>query len=192
MEFERALIRVLDVVFTVVAGVLLAPVMLAIAVMIRRNDGPPIIFRQVRVGQHDRNFVMLKFRTMREDAGAAWVVPGDDRITPFGAFLRRSSLDELPQLWNVLIGNMSLVGPRPEMRDYVDRFSAEAPTYWQRHLVRPGLTGWAQISLTRNVQPTDMPHVLRSDLFYVENASLYLYLFCLAKTAFELVSHRGL
>lgn len=186
---ELSIIRLLDVTLASLALVVFAPFFAFVAVAIRFGDGMPVVFRQRRVGRDDRDFMLGKFRTMRNDAGAAWVRPGDARITPRGAFLRRTSLDELPQLVNVALGEMSLVGPRPEMREYADRFTREIPLYSLRHLIRPGLTGWAQLHLPRNLQPSDAPRVLSYDLFYVENVGVYLYLFCLIKTACELRSH---
>ncbi len=168
---------------------MLAPVLAMIAVAVWLDCKTPILFLQERIGRDDRAFTMWKFRTMRANASGQWATPGDERITRTGAFLRRSSLDELPQLWNVLRGDMSLVGPRPEMREYADRFNADLQNYSQRHIVRPGLTGWAQIILPRNLQPSDVPSVLVHDLFYVQNVSVYLYMFCLVKTLCECGTH---
>jgi lipopolysaccharide/colanic/teichoic acid biosynthesis glycosyltransferase len=189
--FELSIIRCLDALLASIALLLCAPCFAVIALAIRFDDGAPVVFRQRRVGRDDEDFMLGKFRTLRADAGTAWVQPGDTRITRRGAFLRRTSLDELPQLVNVALGEMSLVGPRPEMREYADRFNREIPLYSLRHLIRPGLTGWAQLHLPRNLQPNDAPRVLSYDLFYVENAGVYLYLYCLIKTACEFSSHRG-
>ncbi len=188
---ELSIIRVLDVALASVALVVFAPVFALAALAIRFGDGAPVVFRQRRVGRDDQDFTLGKFRTMHNDAGRAWVRPGDTRITPRGAFLRRTSLDELPQLVNVALGEMSLVGPRPEMREYADRFNREIPLYALRHLIRPGLTGWAQLHLPRNLQPSDAARVLSYDLFYVENVGVYLYLYCLIKTACEFGAHRA-
>jgi lipopolysaccharide/colanic/teichoic acid biosynthesis glycosyltransferase len=189
--FELGLIRCFDIVLSVIGLVVAAPAMAYIALRIHREDGAPVFFTQLRVGCNDSDFMLAKFRTMRQGAGSAWVRPGDERITPFGAFLRRSSLDELPQLVNVMLGQMSLVGPRPEMREYANRFVKEVPRYSLRHMLRPGLTGWAQLHLPRNLEPADVPQVLAYDVFYVEHVGVYLYLFCLIKTACELRSHRA-
>lgn len=188
---QQSAMRFLDVLFASIGLIVLAPVMLIVSLVVWRDSGRPIFFRQERVCRDDKSFTMWKFRTMRVDSGDDWAKPNDDRITPTGAFLRRTSLDELPQLWNVLVGDMSLVGPRPEMREYADRFSTEFPSYSQRHIVRPGVTGWAQLVLPRNFQPDDFARVLPYDLFYVQNASVYLYMQCLVKTAFEVFSHRA-
>lgn len=188
---EHAVIRMLDVIFAGVALVVLLPFLAVVAIALLVDDGAPVIFSQTRVGRDDRDFTMYKFRTMRRDADATWAKPGDERITRLGAFLRRTSIDELPQLWNVLIGDMSLVGARPEMREYADDFTRSHQQYSQRHILRPGLTGWAQTRMARNLEPGDAPDVLRHDLFYIQNAGIYLYLFCLVKTAVELGSHRA-
>jgi lipopolysaccharide/colanic/teichoic acid biosynthesis glycosyltransferase len=189
--FELSIIRCLDVLLASCALVLFAPLFAVIALVIRFGDGAPIIFRQRRVGRDDADFMLGKFRTMRNDADEAWVRPGDARITSRGLFLRRTSIDELPQLVNVAFGEMSLVGPRPEMREYADRFNREIPLYSLRHLIRPGLTGWAQLHLPRNLEPRDAPQVLTYDLFYVENVGVYLYLYCLIKTVCEFPAHRA-
>ncbi|HTZ54550.1 MAG TPA: sugar transferase [Candidatus Acidoferrum sp.] len=188
-SFELGVIRCFDAILAIVGLVVTAPLMAYIALRIRREDGDPVLFKQLRVGTDDTDFTLAKFRTMRQDAGSAWARPGDSRITPFGAFLRRSSLDELPQLVNVALGQMSLVGPRPEMREYANRFLKEVPLYSIRHVVRPGMTGWAQLYLPRNLEPGDAPRVVAYDLFYVEHVCVYLYLFCLTKTVCELRSH---
>jgi len=189
--FELGIIRCLDTVLAIGGLILTAPLFAYIAYRVRREDGPPVFFTQIRVGSDDSDFTLAKFRTMRKDAGNAWVRPGDSRITPFGTFLRQTSLDELPQLVNVALGQMSLVGPRPEMREYASRFLKEVPLYSIRHVVKPGMTGWAQLHLPRNLEPEDAPQVLAYDLFYVEHVGVYLYLFCLIKTMCELRSHEA-
>ena len=160
---------------------------LAIAV----ESGKPVIFRQPRTGRFGTPFTLLKFRTMQRDAGQSWVKPGDTRVTPLGSFLRRTSIDELPQFFNVLRGDMSLIGPRPEMCDYARRFELQFPGYRDRHIVKPGITGWAQVQLKRNLDPSDAPEVLAYDLFYVEHASLVLDGIIFLKTAAEFLSHRA-
>ncbi len=187
--FTEGIVRSIDLVVASVLLVLLAPLLLLIALLIWREDGGAPLFAQERVGRDDRPFVMWKFRTMRADADDAWARPGDRRITRIGAMLRRSSLDELPQLVNVLRGEMSLVGPRPEMREYALRFARERSEYPYRHLVRPGITGWAQLQLPRNLRPDDMPRVLGCDLYYVRNESVLLYAFCMAKTLLDVARH---
>jgi len=174
------------------AGVLVTlPVTALAAALIAIESGMPVFFCQERVGRGGLPFRMFKFRTMRSDAGTQWALRGDSRITRVGAILRRTSVDELPQLLNVLRGDMSLVGPRPEMPDFARQFRRRIPHYDERSIVRPGLTGWAQIRCKRNLEPDDMPGVVPYDLFYVENASPVLDAIIVAKTAAEFLFHRA-
>ena len=147
-----------------------------IAWLIKREDGGPVFFSQVRTGLDGRSFRLFKFRSMRADAEgdgeAHWTRSRDSRVTPIGDFLRRTNLDELPQLYNVLIGDMSLVGPRPEQPKFVERFRNRYPTYNARHRVRSGLTGWAQVNGLRG--DTSIRQRVAHDLYYVENWSLGL------------------
>ncbi len=181
--------RIFDVTVAASALVIVSPIMLLSAVAIVLESGAPVFFRQQRVGENERPFSIFKFRTMRINAGSQWVQRGDNRITPLGAFLRRTSIDELPQLLNVLRGEMSIVGPRPEMISFAEDFSQRLPSYAQRHVVAPGITGWAQLYLKRNLQPADIPEVLAYDLFYVEHASVLLDLVIVLKTAAEFLFH---
>lgn len=164
----------------------LAPVLGVLALLVRQRLGSPVLFRQVRPGLHGRPFEMVKFRTMtdaRDRDGA--LLPDADRLTPFGRFLRASSLDELPELWNVLRGDMSLVGPRPLLMQYLDRYTPEQA---RRHEVRPGVTGLAQVS-GRNAITWDEKFAL--DVAYVETASLRLDLQILARTVLKVVRREG-
>jgi len=183
--------RILDIGVTSVLIVLLSPLIVLAALLVAGGSGMPILYRQERVGRDGRIFNILKFRTMRQDAGSEWAQPGDARITPIGAFLRRTSLDELPQLFNVLKGEMSLVGPRPEMREFEDRFAETVDSYAERRLALPGITGWAQVHLKRNLTPEDVHDVLAYDLFYIEHWSLFLDLGVLFKTGAEFLFHRA-
>uniref|UniRef100_UPI0015E1A2D9 sugar transferase n=1 Tax=Streptomyces sp. SM12 TaxID=1071602 RepID=UPI0015E1A2D9 len=167
--------RCLDVLVAALALLLASPVLLACALAVRIADGPGVLFRQQRVGQGGRPFVILKFRTLRpvDDAESAtrWNVAGDRRMSPVGALLRRSSLDELPQLWNVLRGDMSLVGPRPERPHFVAEFSRTYPGYEQRHRMPVGLTGLAQVSGLRG--DTSIEERTRFDNHYIDTWSLW-------------------
>ena len=183
--------RTFDVVVASVAVIVTSPVMLVAAIAIAVESGAPVLFYQERVGENGRAFTLFKFRTMRKDSGSQWARPGDDRITRIGAFLRRTSIDELPQLFNVLRGEMSIVGPRPEMVSFASSFMDTLASYPQRHVVPPGITGWAQLYLKRNLQPSDMPAVLPYDLFYVEYSSVLLDFAIVLKTAFEVLSHQA-
>jgi exopolysaccharide biosynthesis polyprenyl glycosylphosphotransferase len=187
-DFSKALF---DRTLSLLALVLLSPVLLLVAAAIRLEGPGPILFKQERVGRYGRTFRVWKFRSMRVGAGAEWATQGDKRVTRVGAFLRRFSLDELPQLFNVLRGEMSLVGPRPEMRAYAELFAQRLARYGERHLVRPGITGWTQINMRRHLTPDDAAEVLEHDLFYIENWSILLDLSILLKTASEFLFHRG-
>ena len=184
--------RIFDVSVALLALIISSPIMLAAAVAVWLEDRGPAIFTQERIGAGGRPFRIVKFRTMRANAGTEWVRPGDDRITRVGAFLRKTSIDELPQLLNVLRGEMSIVGPRPEMVAFAARFTEEIPNYAQRHVVAPGITGWAQLYYKRSLTPADAADVLPFDLFYVEHASVLLDTVLVLKTLFEVAVHRGL
>lgn len=184
--------RIFDVTLALIGLVLTSPIMLLAALAIFIESGAPVIFTQERVGAGGRPFFILKFRTLDRNAGLSWVRPGDDRITHVGALLRRTSIDELPQLVNVLRGEMSIVGPRPEMLDFAQSFAKTIPNYDQRHVVAPGITGWAQLYYKRSLTPQDMPNVLPLDLFYVEHASVPLDIALVIKTVFEVITHRAI
>ncbi len=179
--------RALDLGLAVPALVVLAPVGLAIAALIRLKLGSPVLFRQLRPGRNDRLFELIKFRTMGDARGAdGELLPDQERLTPFGIRLRRMSLDELPTLWNVLRGDMSLVGPRPLLVQYLDRYT---PEQRRRHEVAPGITGWAQIH-GRNAISWEEKFEL--DVWYVENVSLRTDLEIILRTAVQVVGQRGI
>jgi Undecaprenyl-phosphate glucose phosphotransferase len=168
--------RVFDVSLASAALLLLSPLLLAIAVAIRVSSGRPVLYAQERTGLDGRAFPMLKFRTMVLDAeqetGPVWAKPGDRRRTRLGTFLRGASLDELPQLWNVVRGDMSLVGPRPERPIFIEQFRRDIPGYMLRHKVKAGLTGWAQIHGWRG--DTSLHERVEHDIYYIQNWSLGL------------------
>jgi lipopolysaccharide/colanic/teichoic acid biosynthesis glycosyltransferase len=172
--------------------VVLSPVLAIIAVTVRMTDGGPVLYRQVRVGVGRRRFTIIKFRTMQEgaerDLGAIWAVPGDPRCTWIGRYLRRLGFDELPQLWNVIRGDMSIVGPRPERPEFTRELRKEHSGYDIRHTVRPGITGYAQIHGWRGL--TSLEERLRHDVFYVRNWSLLLDAYILVMTLFRGWSER--
>lgn len=174
--WNRVLKRVEDLVGAAIGLVLSAPFLFVAALIIRRTSPGPAFYRQTRCGEGGRPFTLYKLRTMVTDAEAAtgpvWTQPDDPRRTPFGAWLRRWNLDELPQLWNVLRGEMSLVGPRPERPEFVEKFRDEIGRYMWRHAGKPGMTGWAQIHGLRG--QTDLRERIRYDLWYLENWSLAL------------------
>ncbi|HTV00738.1 MAG TPA: TIGR03013 family XrtA/PEP-CTERM system glycosyltransferase [Luteitalea sp.] len=187
--------RVADILAALVLLCLAAPVMLLVAIAVRLSSSGPAMYHQKRVGQHGRTFTVHKFRSMRVNAeagtGAVWASRNDSRVTPVGAFLRKVRLDELPQLWNVLRGEMSLVGPRPERPEFVEMLTREIPFYGQRHAVKPGLTGWAQVCYAYGASVDDSMEKLQYDLFYIKNLSIGLDLFILFKTVQTVVLKRG-
>jgi len=165
--------RLFDLIFSTLGLVVLSPLLLALALWVRLDSPGPVLYGQERVGVNGRRFRMYKFRTMRADAeaeGEGWTTADDTRRTRAGGPLRRLSLDELPQLWNVLLGHMSLVGPRPERPMYVDRFRASIPRYMLRHHVKAGMTGWAQVNGLRGDTPLERR--IEYDLYYIEHWSL--------------------
>jgi sugar transferase (PEP-CTERM system associated) len=187
--------RAADLVAATIGLILAAPIMGLVALAVRASSSGPALYHQERVGQHGRVFTVHKFRSMRTDAeagtGAVWATRNDTRVTPVGAFLRKTRLDELPQLWNVLRGEMSLVGPRPERPEFVKMLTEQIPFYGQRHSVKPGVTGWAQVSYTYGASVEDAMEKLQYDLFYIKNLSIGLDLFVLFKTVQTVVLKRG-
>jgi sugar transferase (PEP-CTERM system associated) len=194
-RFQQTLKRTIDATLAAVSLILSAPLMLLIAIAVRLNSPGPALYRQKRVGRQGRIFVIHKFRSMRADAeahtGPVWSSPGDTRITALGRFLRRTRLDELPQLWNVLVGDMSLVGPRPERPEFVEELTREVPFYGQRHVVSPGVTGWAQVKYTYGATKEDALEKLQYDLFYIKHMSLSLDVFIVFKTIKTVMLRRG-
>ena len=176
--------RVFDLTFATLALVSLSPLLLAVAVLTKLSSRGPVLFRQERTGRHGRPFVLLKFRTMygctRNEGDTVWTTRNDPRCTAIGAFLRKFSLDELPQLWNVVRGDMSLVGPRPERPHFVAMFRTNLQKYNTRHCCRVGMTGWAQVNGLRG--DTSIPDRLKYDLYYIRNWSFALDLQILART----------
>lgn len=184
---QAAVKRVMDVVLSAFGLVVLAPLMALVAVAIKLYDRGPILYRQERMGLDGRRFWMLKFRSMRVDAeketGPVWAKASDDRRTPLGKFLRETSLDELPQLFNVLRGEMSLVGPRPERPHFIAKFRQSIPRYMLRHTVKAGITGWAQVNGWRG--NTSLRKRVQYDLYYVSHWSIWLDVRILFLTVFR-------
>ncbi|SCG61773.1 sugar transferase [Micromonospora humi] len=185
--------RASDVLFAVVALVVLSPVLLLCAIATLLDGGRGVFFRQERIGRYGRPFQVVKFRTMRpadeHESQTTWSIAHDRRVGPIGRFLRRTSLDELPQLWNILRGEMSVVGPRPERPYFVEKFSVEYPTYAMRHRVPVGLTGLAQVSGLRGDTP--ISDRARFDNYYVENWSLWLDIKIVLRTVTEVFRGAG-
>lgn len=184
---NRSLKRLFDILFSLTAIVITLPLLILIATGVKLTSKGPIIFKQVRVGLNRRNFNMYKFRSMRvlpegvDDRG--WTVKNDPRKTKFGSFIRKTSLDELPQFFNVLMGHMSVVGPRPERPFFVDQFKDEIPKYMVKHYIRPGITGWAQASGLRG--DTSIEDRIKYDIFYIENWSFTFDIRIIIKTIYN-------
>jgi sugar transferase (PEP-CTERM system associated) len=188
--------RLVDIAASLIGLVVAAPVMALTAIAVKLTSPGDILYHQERVGQHGRVFTVHKFRSMRQDAeaatGAVWASKaGDSRVTPVGRFIRRTRLDELPQLWNVLAGDMSLIGPRPERPQFVAQLTQQIPFYGQRHVARPGLSGWAQVRYSYGASVEDAMEKLQYDLYYIKNMSLALDLFIALATVKTVVLRRG-
>jgi sugar transferase (PEP-CTERM system associated) len=194
---QSVLERLFDIVASFVMLALAAPVMLLTAAAIKLSDGwrAPILYRQLRVGQYGKPFKLLKFRSMREDAErdgqAQWAQKNDSRITRIGSFIRMTRIDELPQILNVLRGEMSFVGPRPERPEFVEQLNETIPYYRERHSIKPGITGWAQLCYPYGSSEQDAMEKLQYDLYYVKNHSLIFYIAILVQTVEVIVWGKG-
>ena len=179
--------RAVDIIGALVGIVLFSPIMLVVAILIKLTSPGPIIFKQERVGLHNQPFMMYKFRSMVQQTEAdekkGWTVPGDPRVTRVGRFIRKTSIDEFPQFFNVLAGQMSLVGPRPERTQFVEMFKEEIPRYMIKHQVRPGMTGWAQVNGLRG--DTSIYERVKYDIWYIENWTMSLDVKILFLTIFK-------
>ena len=194
LGFNAVLKRLFDVVISVVLMLLASPLLVLIAALVKLSSPGPVLFRQERVGLDGKPFAMLKFRSMATDAeeasGPVFAQAADPRTSGIGRFLRRTSLDELPQFWNVLVGDMSLVGPRPERAVFIEQFRRRIPRYQLRHMVKAGMTGWAQINGLRG--NTSIEKRVEYDLYYIEHWSLLLDVKILARTmAFGFLSRNA-
>jgi sugar transferase (PEP-CTERM system associated) len=188
--------RTLDVALAAVGLVVGLPLMLLIALAVKLTSPGPVLYHQRRVGLRGHVFMVHKFRSMRQDAeaatGAVWANPdGDPRVTPIGRFMRAMRLDELPQLWNILVGEMSFVGPRPERPEFVTDLTEVIPYYGQRHIVRPGLTGWAQVCYTYGASTEDALQKLQFDLYYIKHRSIGLDLYIMFETIRTVLLRKG-
>ncbi len=190
---NRMLKAVEDRVLSLLILLMISPVMLFVAIGVKLSSPGPVFYRQERVSWNGQSFEMLKFRSMpvqaEDESGPKWATPGEARATRFGRFIRRTSLDELPQFINVLKGEMSIVGPRPERPFFIDKFKDEIPDYMQKHLVKAGITGWAQINGWRG--DTNLEKRIEYDLFYIENWSLWFDLKIIFLTIFKGFIHKN-
>lgn len=186
--------RGVDLAIAVVLLGLSSPVLLIASLAIMAQDGGPLLYRQERVGLHGKPFTIIKFRSMRVDAekdGPRWAANNDGRVTPIGSFIRRTRIDELPQIFNVLKGDMSIVGPRPERPVFVDALAKQIPFYQERHLAKPGITGWAQINYPYGATEEDARMKLSYDLFYIKNRNTFLDVMIIIQTLEVLLWNSG-
>jgi sugar transferase (PEP-CTERM system associated) len=193
-ETTRMVKRAMDIGLSMIGLVLSLPVMVIVAAMVKLDSKGPVLFRQQRVGERGRIFVLNKFRSMSVDAernGAVWAQAQDPRVTRVGRWLRRARLDELPQFWNVLVGDMSFVGPRPERPEFVGTLQRQIPFYMARHAVKPGITGWAQVRHPYAASVEDSMEKLQYDLYYIKNLSPLLDLVILLSTLQVVLFARG-
>ena len=195
-RLQSAVKRASDVLLATVGLSVGAPLLVFTAALVKLTSPGPVLYRQQRVGQHGREFTIFKFRSMRQDAeaksGAVWARKNDARVTPVGKFIRKSRLDELPQLWNILRGDMSFVGPRPERPEFVRQLTQQIPYYGQRHVIKPGLTGWAQVKYPYGSTVEDALEKLQYELFYIKHMSVGLDLFIVLKTIKTVLLRKGL
>ncbi len=191
----RATKRTVDVILSAFGLLTFAPIGLLVALAIKLESPGPVFFRQIRVGQGDRNFNLIKFRSMCQDAekssGAVWAQKNDCRVTRLGRILRKTRIDEIPQLVNVLKGEMSLVGPRPERPEFVKTLKERIPYYSERHYVKPGVSGWAQVRYPYGASVEDAVEKLRYDLYYIKNISILLDFKIILKTIAVMLFCRG-
>lgn len=187
LPFNRVLKRTFDVLFSLLAIFITAPILIFVAVGVKFTSSGPIFFKQERVGLNNKPFNMLKFRSMKfsdeQTAQTVWTTADDPRKTKFGSFIRKTSLDELPQFFNVLLGDMSIIGPRPERPFFVEKFKEEIPKYMVKHQVKPGITGWAQVNGWRG--DTSIKKRIECDIYYIENWDLLLDIKILVMTVFK-------
>jgi sugar transferase (PEP-CTERM system associated) len=187
--------RIFDLAFSLLGLILTMPILPLVALMIKVDSRGPVFFTQVRVGELEKAFLLYKFRTMRQDAenntGAVWAQKNDARVTRFGKLLRKTRIDELPQLYNVLKGQMSFIGPRPERPEFVSELKKCIPYYSERHFVKPGVTGWAQIRYPYGASVEDAVEKLRHDLYYIKNISFFLDVLIVIETIKVMLFGRG-
>ncbi|MBL4671680.1 MAG: exopolysaccharide biosynthesis polyprenyl glycosylphosphotransferase, partial [Arenicella sp.] len=185
--------RTVDIIGSIGLLIVTLPITIATALLTKLVSRGPVFFSQTRVGMQGKTFTIYKFRTMHlgaEKSGAQWASNNDDRIIPLGDFFRKTRIDELPQCWNILRGEMSIVGPRPERPEFTKSLSKDIPYYDLRHVVKPGLTGWAQVSYPYGASTEDALRKLQYDLYYIKNYSLLLDLNILLRTV-SLTVRRG-
>ena len=193
-QIQNNIKRLFDIIIAIIIGIMTLPVMLVAAIIVRLESPGPIIYSQDRVGENGKEFKVHKFRSMRNNAekdGAKWAQVNDPRVTKFGNFMRKTRIDELPQLVNVLKGQMSFIGPRPERMVFIKELEKEIPYYNLRHMVKPGLTGWAQVMYPYGASVEDARRKLEYDLYYIKHHSLYLDMMIMFMTFKTVVFGKG-
>ena len=194
-RLKLGLKRLEDIVLSILLMILLSPLLIIVSILIKLDSRGPLFFVQDRVGQHKKEYMMPKFRSMVDDAekhtGPVWAQDNDTRVTRVGKVLRKFRIDELPQLWEVLTGRMSLVGPRPERKFFTDELEKKIPFYAQRFNVKPGITGWAQISYEYGATVEDAVEKLNYELFYIKNMSLFMDIITILRTVKTVLFGRG-
>ncbi|MGL5233082.1 MAG: exopolysaccharide biosynthesis polyprenyl glycosylphosphotransferase [Fusobacteriaceae bacterium] len=193
-NFEKQVKRAFDLILALIIGLITCPIMAIATIIVRAESPGPIIYSQARVGENNIEFNVYKFRSMRNDAekdGAKWATLNDPRVTKFGNFMRKTRIDELPQLWNVIKGDMSFIGPRPERMVFIKELEKIIPYYNLRHLVKPGLTGWAQVMYPYGASIDDAKHKLEYDLYYVKNQNIHLDMVIMFRTLKTVLFGKG-
>ncbi|WP_291259674.1 exopolysaccharide biosynthesis polyprenyl glycosylphosphotransferase [Fusobacterium sp.] len=193
-QIQNNIKRLFDIIMAIIIGIMTLPVMIIAAIIVRLESPGPVIYSQDRVGENGKEFKVHKFRSMRNDAekdGAKWAQVNDPRVTKFGNFMRKTRIDELPQLVNVFKGQMSFIGPRPERMVFIKELEKEIPYYNLRHMVKPGLTGWAQVMYPYGASVEDARKKLEYDLYYIKHHSLYLDLIIMFMTFKTVVFGKG-
>jgi len=191
---EKSIKAIFEYIIVIALLLITSPVMIYTVFRIRKDSPGPVLFKQKRVGKDGKEFECIKFRSMHLDAekdGAKFATEDDDRIYPWGKFMRTTRIDELPQLWNVLRGDMHLVGPRPERKVWIEQFEKEIPYYNERHIIKPGLTGWAQVLYPYGANAYDAQQKLMYDLYYIKHWSLWLEAKTIWKTVMVVLYRKG-
>ncbi|MGL5049352.1 MAG: exopolysaccharide biosynthesis polyprenyl glycosylphosphotransferase, partial [Fusobacteriaceae bacterium] len=193
-QFEIQTKRAIDIILAIIITAITFPIMILAAIIVRIESPGPAIYSQARVGKNSVEFYIHKFRSMRNDAekdGAKWASVNDPRVTKFGNFMRKTRIDELPQLWNVIKGEMSFIGPRPERMVFIKDLEKKIPYYNLRHLVKPGLTGWAQVMYPYGASVEDAKNKLEYDLYYVKNQNFHMDLVIMFRTLKTVIFGKG-
>ena len=193
-DLQKHIKRLFDLSLALVIGILTLPIMLIAAILVKIESPGPIIYSQARIGENQKEFFVHKFRSMRNDAeknGAKWAVENDPRVTKFGNFMRKTRIDELPQIWNVLKGEMSFIGPRPERQVFIKEIEKVVPYYNVRHFIKPGLTGWAQVMYPYGASIEDAKCKLEYDLYYLKHQDFILDIIIMFKTLHIVVFGKG-